>query len=337
MGRYAYFNRIHELFGSDKIHTFEIGHTKGRSSLDGVVAIGDGINLEAFSAVPGWRGFRKEVQIVITDDWAKSASSSAPYSPDDLNKQDMQAATTNSGQTPQAVYLPAAQDTSDNIVARIVQDILKAKYPKVEDIPESLIEQKVEEIVAYWEKLDEQHNPNNFKYFNSPENKDEHLAYQTQEAKRQLREKLNALLPVSVDQAITPDKKPLHQQKQVQGGDALHINFNSSAKVYVNTRTGDLVIKTDRVISIPKIGELPEYKRVGQYNWYPDNEQEKRLIGLQKGASLNVWDKPLMVNGDEGSKIVVSATLQVITLSGEDMFYDVHLNKNGEWIIEKKV
>ena len=147
---------------------------------------------------------------------------------------------------------------------------------------------------------------------------------------------MNALLPVSVDQAITPDKKPLHQQKQVQGGDALHINFNSSAKVYVNTRTGDLVIKTDRVISIPKIGELPEYKRVGQYNWYPDNEQEKRLIGLQKGASLNVWDKPLMVNGDEGSKIVVSATLQVITLSGEDMFYDVHLNKNGEWIIEKK-
>ena len=86
MARYAYFNRIHELFGSDKIHTFEIGHTKGRGSLDGVVAIGDVINLEGFSSVPGWRGFRKEAQIVITDEWAKSASSPAPPSPDGLEQ-----------------------------------------------------------------------------------------------------------------------------------------------------------------------------------------------------------------------------------------------------------
>jgi hypothetical protein len=68
MSRFAYFNKIHELFGSDRLHSFGFGHFKNRGSLKGRVAPGEIFNLEPFVSVPGFRGFKKEIQVNLEAD-----------------------------------------------------------------------------------------------------------------------------------------------------------------------------------------------------------------------------------------------------------------------------
>ncbi|MCA9407521.1 MAG: DUF3179 domain-containing protein, partial [Candidatus Omnitrophica bacterium] len=72
--QYVNSQRIHDLFGSDKIHSFETGHVKGRGELEGFVNINDGINLEPFIAIPGVEGFRKNVQVRLDPKAIEAAS-----------------------------------------------------------------------------------------------------------------------------------------------------------------------------------------------------------------------------------------------------------------------
>ncbi|MFA5304033.1 MAG: hypothetical protein WDL99_00005, partial [Candidatus Omnitrophota bacterium] len=67
MNRFAYYQKIHEMQGSEKLHSFEIGHFQDRSPLKGLINAGDVISLEPFISIPGKLGVRKEIQVQITE------------------------------------------------------------------------------------------------------------------------------------------------------------------------------------------------------------------------------------------------------------------------------
>ena len=68
LGKFGYWQPIHRQFGADGLHSFSLGHFQDRSALEGLINVGDVINIEPGVYMPGSRGFRKEIQLLITRD-----------------------------------------------------------------------------------------------------------------------------------------------------------------------------------------------------------------------------------------------------------------------------
>ncbi|HAH21560.1 MAG TPA: hypothetical protein DCL49_11740, partial [Candidatus Omnitrophica bacterium] len=66
--RFAHDQKIHELQGSEELHSFKLGHFQDRSELKGLINIGDVLSIEPFVALPGKFGVRREIQVRITKD-----------------------------------------------------------------------------------------------------------------------------------------------------------------------------------------------------------------------------------------------------------------------------